>query len=280
MKDDYTNPIQRLADCMSQIDKAAETEEEKHILAVTEDEESYTIEFAKVHNAEETNEEPLEDEKEEAEHISFKSDLKYYEEDEEEKGQFEGYGSIFKNTDLGNDVMVAGAFSKSLKKTGPKGVKLLYQHKSDMPIGVFEEIEEDEKGLRVKGRLALGTQAGREAYELLKMGALDGLSIGFRVAPKGQEYDPKSNKRYIKEVELMEVSLVTFPMNPKARVRSVKSEERTIREWESGLRDAFNLSRSEAKVAAKAVHETFGQRDADVATVTAVRTLTDKLKHL
>ena len=94
MKDDYTNPIQRLADCMSQIDKAAETEEEKHILAVTEDEESYTIEFAKVHNAEETNEEPLEDEKEEAEHISFKSDLKYYEEDEEEKGQFEGYGYI------------------------------------------------------------------------------------------------------------------------------------------------------------------------------------------
>ena len=173
------------------------------------------------------------------------------------EGVFEGYGSVFNNTDLGNDVILQGAFAKSLRKTGAKGVKLLYQHKTDMPIGVFEEIREDDKGLHVKGRLALGTQAGREAYELMKMGAIDGLSIGFRVDSKGQSYDSRNRRRLLKEVELMEVSLVTFPMNPRAKIRSVKGEEITIREWESGLRDVFHLSRSEAKVAAKAVHDSF-----------------------
>lgn len=225
-----------------------------------------------------------EDSQSKEEYIDFHSEIKAYEDDEEEKGSFEGYGSIFNNKDLGNDVVVNGAFAKSLARTGPKGVKLLYQHKSDMPIGIFEEIEEDEKGLKVKGKLALGTQAGREAYELMKMGAIDGLSIGFRVSPKGQEYDGKSKRRYIKEVELMEISLVTFPMNPKARVRSVKGEEVSIREWENGMRDAFSLSRSEAKVAAKAVHEAFNQRDAEESksefAVSAINSLTNKLKHL
>ena len=116
--------------------------------------------------------------------IEVKSDLeiiKAYDDEEEDKeyGRFEGYGSVFGNKDLGNDVIEKGAFSKSLRKRTAKGVKLLYQHKSDMPIGVFDEIKEDEHGLVVKGRLALKTQAGAEAYELLKMGALDGLSIGF-----------------------------------------------------------------------------------------------------
>ena len=175
-----------------------------------------------------------------------------------------------------------GAFAKSLRRTGPKGVKMLYQHKTDMPIGVFESIKEDEDGLKVKGKLALGTQAGREAYELMKMGALDGLSIGFRVAPKGQEYDNRRKRRKIKEVELMEISLVTFPMNPKARVRSVKGDELSIREWEGGLRDAFQLSRSEAKVAAKAVHKAFNQREAEdnAGVIESLQSLTSKLKHL
>lgn len=197
--------------------------------------------------------------------IDIKSDIKAYYDDEEDKdyGTFEGYGSIFGNKDLGNDVIEMGAFTKSLKRRKPKSVKLLYQHKSDMPIGVFDEIKEDELGLKVKGRLALKTQAGAEAYELLKMGALDGLSIGFRVNPEEVTYDKRNNKRIIKEVDLMEVSLVTFPMNPQATVRSVKGEQYSIREWENGLRDAFNLSRSEAKVAAKAVTKCFDQREVD-----------------
>ena len=196
--------------------------------------------------------------------------------DENQDGTFEGYGSVFNNTDLGNDVIKSGAFTKSLAERGNKGVKLLYQHKSDMPIGVFDEIVEDSHGLRVKGRLALGTTAGRDAYELLKMGALDGLSIGFRVNPKEVSYDKRKGQRIIKEVDLMEISLVTFPMNPKATVRQVKGEEISIREWENGMRDAFNLSRSEAKVAAKDVNQAFTQRDVDVdaEVVEAIKQLT------
>jgi len=195
---------------------------------------------------------------------------------ENQDGTFEGYGSVFNNTDLGNDVIKSGAFTKSLAERGKKGVKLLYQHKSDMPIGVFDEIVEDSHGLYVKGRLALKTQAGQEAYELLKMGALDGLSIGFRVNPKEVSYDKRKNQRIIKEVDLMEISLVTFPMNPKATVRQIKGEEISIREWENGMRDAFNLSRSEAKVAAKAVNLAFTQRDVDVnaEVVEAIKQLT------
>ena len=177
-------------------------------------------------------------------------------------------------------MLEAGAFTKSLKRRKPQNVKLLYQHKSDMPIGVFDEIKEDNHGLVVKGRLALKTQAGAEAYELLKMGALDGLSIGFKVNPKEVSYDKRGNKRIIKEVDLMEVSLVTFPMNPQATVRSVKGEEISIREWENGMRDAFSLSRSEAKMAAKAVTDAFGQRDVDtnVELVDAIKNLTLTLK--
>ena len=212
-----------------------------------------------------------------------KAEIKAYEDEEEENkdyGKFEGYGSVFGNKDLGNDVIQTGAFTKSLKKKKPQDIKLLYQHKSDMPIGVFDEIKEDGNGLYVKGRLALQTQAGKEAYELMKMGALDGLSIGFRVNPDEVSYDKRSRKRIIKEVELMEVSLVTFPMNPKAKVRSVKGDEISKREWENGLRDAFQLSRSEAKVAAAAVHKSFEQREADQTTelVDAIKNLTLTLK--
>jgi hypothetical protein len=203
--------------------------------------------------------------------------------DDERYGKFEGYGSVFGNKDLGNDVIEKGAFARSLKRKKPHQIKLLYQHKTDMPIGVFEEIKEDGHGLMVKGKLALQTQAGKEAYELMKMGALDGLSIGFKVNPDMVSYDKRSRRRLIKEVDLMEISLVTFPMNPKATVRSVKASEISIREWESGLRDAFNLSRSEAKVAAGAITKSFdeNQREAESANtelVDAIKNLTLTLK--
>ena len=214
--------------------------------------------------------------------LDVKAEINAVDSEDEEYGTFEGYGSIFGNTDLGNDIVAKGAFSKSVKKTGALGVKLLYQHKSDMPIGVYESIEEDEKGLKIRGRLAMKTQLGRETYELMKMGALDGLSIGFRISPKGQSYD-KAGARVIKEVELMEISVVTFPMNPKAKVQAVKGQELSIREWENGLRDAFSLSRSEAKMAAKAVMDAFTQRDAEVEMqpdVDAIKNLTQKLKNI
>ena len=193
--------------------------------------------------------------------ISFNFDIKADVEDDA-KGEFEGYGSIFGNKDLGNDVVEPGAFAKSLRRRKPKSVKMLWQHKQDEPIGVFDMITEDGEGLAVKGRLALGTQRGREAYELMKMGALDGLSIGYKVDPDKQEYDSRRRRRMLKEIDLMEISLVTFPMNPQARVSAVKGADMTIREWEYFLRDEGSLSRSESKACAKALVDTLTkQRD-------------------
>ena len=213
--------------------------------------------------------------------VSVKAELKaYHTDDDEEKGMFDGYGSVFNNKDLGNDVMLEGAFAKSLARKGAKGVKLLYQHKADEPIGVFEEILEDQKGLKVKGRLAMGTQKGREVYELMKMGAIDGLSIGYRVMPKGAAYDKRRKRRMLKEVDLMEISAVTFPMNTRARVQAVKSEQRTIREWEGFLRDEGGLSRSESKIAASAVSKALSQREVDTEQVDLVKNLNNLISTI
>ena len=191
--------------------------------------------------------------------LVFESEIKA----ENSKGIFTGYGSIFGNEDQGNDIMQKGAFTKSLVNRPVSKVKMLYQHKTDEPIGVFTEMYEDSKGLFVKGQLAMGTQKGREAYELLKMGALDGMSIGFRADPEKQGYNEnKRGVRTLKEVDLMEISLVTFPMNESALIETVKGNAKNIREWEKILREAGGLSRTEAKIGAKALSESLSQRDA------------------
>ena len=191
--------------------------------------------------------------------LVFESEIKA----ENNQGIFTGYGSIFGNEDQGNDIMQKGAFTKSLVNRPVSKVKMLYQHKTDEPIGVFTDMYEDSKGLFVKGQLAMGTQKGREAYELLKMGALDGMSIGFRADPEKQGYNEnKRGVRTLKEVDLMEISLVTFPMNESALIETVKGNAKNIREWEKILRDAGGLSRTEAKIGAKALSESLSQRDA------------------
>ena len=191
--------------------------------------------------------------------IVFESEVK-----SDAKGIFTGYGSIFGNEDQGNDIVKKGAFSKSLTRRPPSKVKMLFQHKTDEPIGIFTDIYEDNKGLFVKGQLAMGTQKGREAYELLKMGALDGMSIGFKADPDKQGYNEnKRGVRTLKEVDLMEISLVTFPMNESALIETVKGNAKNIREWEKILRDAGGLSRTEAKIGAKALSESLIQRDAE-----------------
>lgn len=201
------------------------------------------------------------------------------EEEDHDKGVFVGYGSYFGNKDQGNDVVQSGAFAKSISKKGPKGIKMLFNHKADEPIGVFEEMTEDNKGLKVKGRLALATQKGKEVYELMKMGALDGLSIGYRVDKKGYDYEDNGKKRYLKEVDLMEVSAVTFPMNTRARVQMVKGL--SIRDWERELRDVFDLSQREAKITAQAVVKALNQRDVEEESpkelLQAINTLTKKI---
>ena len=180
----------------------------------------------------------------------------------EQEGVFSGYASTFGNVDNGNDIVAKGAFTKSLAERPATKVKLLSQHKTDEPIGIFTEMFEDSKGLFVKGRLALGTQKGRETYELMKMGAIDGMSIGFRANPEKQTYNESKRTRTLNEVQLLEISLVTFPMNERATVQSVKGDK-SIREWETILRDSGSLSRSEAKVGAKALMEALYHRDDD-----------------
>lgn len=134
-------------------------------------------------------------------------------------GEFEGYGAVFGNTDRDGDVVERGAFIESLKARLPA---LLWQHNPKEPIGRFDVVREDERGLFVKGRLA---QSGRgaEAYELLKMGALNGLSIGF--VTKEAMRNSAAGTRTIKRADLMEVSLVTFPANELARVQTVKQSD-------------------------------------------------------
>tara|TARA_R100000388_G_scaffold95016_1_gene85479 strand:+ start:1869 stop:2660 length:792 start_codon:yes stop_codon:yes gene_type:complete len=195
-------------------------------------------------------------------------DCEFKQIDADDEGVFEGYASVFGNKDLGNDVIEKGAFAKSIYNKKPKQIKLLYQHKTDEPIGVIESIEEDNKGLKVKGRLALGTQKGREVFELMKMGAIDSMSIGYRLNAKGYHYDDKGKKRVIKEVDLMEISMVTFPMNTRAKVTKVKFDKEmletiTERELESHLRDV-GWSFSTAKQSASILHKSFNKEQRDV----------------
>lgn len=131
--------------------------------------------------------------------------------------RIEGYASYFGLTDQGGDVVMAGAYAKSLMRLKAEGraVKMLWQHDPAQPIGVWDEIAEDGRGLRVKGRILTEVEKGREAAALVAAGAIDGLSIGYRTVMA--EKDAKG-QRLLREVELWEVSLVTFPMLPEARV--------------------------------------------------------------
>jgi uncharacterized protein len=152
-------------------------------------------------------------------------------------GTFEGYASVFGVVDQGLDVVAPGAFSKSL---GKRQVRMLWQHDMGQPIGVWTEIREDERGLYVKGRLLPEVEKGREALALLRAGAIDSMSIGYRTV----EAEADGRLRKLLEVDLFEISLVTFPMLPDAKVTAVKSIT-TERDFERFLRDA-GYSRSEA----------------------------------
>jgi HK97 family phage prohead protease len=127
--------------------------------------------------------------------------------------RIEGYASRFGAADQGGDVVARGAYAASLG-TG-RGVKMLWQHDPAQPIGVWEELHEDETGLWVKGRLLEGVAKAREAAALIGAGAIDGLSIGYRTKRAVKD---DGGRRFLTELELWEVSLVTFPMLPSARV--------------------------------------------------------------
>ena len=200
---------------------------------------------------------PKKEEDMEVEHDILDLECEYKEMDTDDDGSFEGYASVFNNKDLGNDVIRQGAFTKTITGRKASSIKLLYQHKTDEPIGVIDSLEEDKRGLKIKGRLAMGTQKGREVFELMKMGALDSMSIGYRLQPDGYKYDDKNKRRVIKEVDLMEVSMVTFPMNPKAKITKVKLAEMDAREIEAYLRDVGVMSTAVAKQTANVLYKSY-----------------------
>ena len=124
-----------------------------------------------------------------------------------------GYASVFGRPDQGGDLVEPGAYAASL--AAGRGVKMLWQHDPAQPIGVWDEVREDARGRWVKGRLLPEVDKGREAGELIAAGAIDGLSIGYRTV---KAHKDDKGRRHLSEVELWEVSLVTFPMLPEARV--------------------------------------------------------------
>ncbi|HEY8593300.1 MAG TPA: HK97 family phage prohead protease [Sphingomicrobium sp.] len=160
-------------------------------------------------------------------------------------GEIEGYGSIFGNVDSYGEVVMPGAFTASLKAAARanRTVKMLWQHYPDQPIGVWHSLEEDSKGLYVKGRLLVDASAqARETHALLKDGALEGLSIGYRLE-KYQEDPDRQGVIQLMKLDLREVSVVTFAANEKARVEAVKhvlaaGGVPTVREFEELLREA------------------------------------------
>lgn len=166
-----------------------------------------------------------------------------------EGGTFEGYAAVFGNVDDWKDVILPGAFKKNLaahKKNGNMPA-LLWQHDSRQPLGVWESFKEDSHGLLGQGRLLVDdVPKAREAWALLKARAISGLSIGYYA--RDYSIDEKTRVRTLKQIDLMEASLVTFPANEKAQVTSFKSSDiSTIREFEAFLRDVGGFSANEAK---------------------------------
>lgn len=170
-------------------------------------------------------------------------------------GTFEGYGSVFGVVDTYQEIVAPGAFTDSLAEIAAKKrtVPVLWQHRQDQPIGVYSEITEDETGLFVKGQLliaAVGQAA--EAHALMKAGAVTGLSIGYWI--RESSFDEKTGIRTLTKLDLVEVSLVTFPANDDARVEAVKfklahGELPTMPEFEKLLREA-GFSKSQATIVA------------------------------
>lgn len=194
-------------------------------------------------------------------------------------GEFEGYGSVFGVQDTYGDVVIAGAFKDSLQRWSDKCrlPALLWQHKMDEPIGIYTEMSEDNNGLALKGRLLIDDDPlAKRAHAHMKAGSLTGLSIGYIL--KEWEYDKEKNVFLLKEIDLWEVSVVTFPANDEARVSDVKSafargEIPSQKQIERVLRDV-GLSRNQAKAFMSEGYSALPQRDVDIdAALTALKTI-------
>lgn len=180
-------------------------------------------------------------------------------------GSFEGYGAVYNNIDRGGDLIEPGAFAKSLSTAEMQGIRIPMYFNHDHisgSIGVWDDISEDKNGLAVKGRLiGLDTDIGRMNYARMREGASNGLSIGYSVPPGGSRRGSGKGGepvRYLKQVHLREISVVDDPMNPRAKANFIKSAEgtpflevKTLREFETALREVFGWSRAKSRAVAE-----------------------------
>lgn len=136
-------------------------------------------------------------------------------------GTVEGYASLFGEIDQARDIVMPGAFTQTLQTRGLRRIPMLFQHDPSEPVGIWCELREDFRGLWARGRLIPEVARGRELMALVREGAIDGLSIGYRTV-RGR-IDPKTRVRRLYQVDLWEISIVTFPLLAGARVRAVKN---------------------------------------------------------
>lgn len=219
----------------------------------------------------------------------------------EERGAFSGYLSVFDVIDSYREVVAPGAFRSTLSKWKEKDrlPPLLWQHRSGEPLGPFTRMEEDKKGLYFEAQLLIDDIArAKEAYALLRSKVIGGMSIGFSVGMDGEEYDSRAGIVILKEVDLWEGSLATFPANEAAQVDSVKGREFIdriravtahgqlphVRDFEDAMREVFAFSRSQAKaIASLAIGQLQREADSKEATVMDAASVTlclDAIKQL
>lgn len=181
-------------------------------------------------------------------HFDFPLDVK----DVGDDGTIEGFAATYGNQDHGGDIILPGAFTKTLR--GRKSLPMLLFHDQRRPVGVWSEFEDSARGLKMRGRISTGTTDGQQAHQLAKDGALGGLSIGYQTIK--DRYTDKA--RELVEVGLHETSLVAIPMNEKAVITAVKENMEagtlpTVRQFEDFLRDAGGFSKAKAAaIASKA----------------------------
>jgi uncharacterized protein len=203
-----------------------------------------------------------------------------------ETGVFEGYASVFGVTDSVNDKIAPGAFVKSLGEYRSRGSlpPLLWQHDARQPIGIWREMHEDSHGLFVRGELFVDDISQAQAADrLLREKAVTGLSIGYRVRESYR--DEKTGTRVLTDIELMEVSIVTFPANDRARITAVKSafdggDIPSEREFEAFLREA-GMSRKQAKGFISQGYKALSAREAaedDDDITSAIESLAEKIR--
>lgn len=196
---------------------------------------------------------------------------------DEETGIIKGYASVFGNKDSYGDVVQPTAFT-NLAQKGIKSVKMLWQHNMKEPIGVWQSYRVDSTGLYLEGKISNVVQRGKEAIDLIKLGAIDGLSIGYYTLK--ETWDNVSKTLYLDEVDLIETSIVTMPANTLARISEIKSKSDridAIKTVENLLRDAGYSRKDTMDILHGKLYETEIERDADLL---ELKSISDELDQL